>query len=216
MYQPRHFEVRDREAMLALVAAYPLATLVMSTDDGLQANHIPLYAHLDEAGDLQLHGHVARANPLCRNGLADREVLAVFNGPQAYVTPSWYPGKHEHGKAVPTWNYTVVHAHGSLRVHDDKNWLRAQVDELTKRHERTRDPAWSIDEAPADYLDAMLGAIVGIELRVSRLEGKFKLSQNQSAANKAGVLAGLSAEAAAPARAVADAMRSITLNSTLS
>jgi transcriptional regulator len=123
-------------------------------------------------------------------------VLVVFQGPQAYVTPSWYPSKAGHGKAVPTWNYAMVQAHGRLRAIEDPAWLEAFVTRLTGRHEAGRTPPWRVSDAPADFLASMLGGIVGIEIEVTRLEGKFKLSQNRPDEDRAGVVAGLRADAA--------------------
>jgi transcriptional regulator len=160
---------------------------------------------LFDAGDGSaglLRGHVARANPLWRE--ADgQEVLAVFHGPQGYVSPSWYPSKAETGKAVPTWNYTVVHARGVLRALDDGVWLRAFVDRLTRVHESPRAHPWRMTDAPEDYLEQMLRAIVGIEIAVVAIEAKWKVSQNRSAADRLGVATGLSGEATASARSLA-------------
>lgn len=187
MYLPAHFEQTDPEALAGLIRAHPLALLASLGADGLTADHLPL--EYDPAAGL-LRGHVARANPLWRQ--ADgRPVLAVFRGPEAYVSPSWYPGKAEHHKVVPTWNYAVVHAHGTLRAVADAPWLRALVARLTDHHEAGRAVPWSVDDAPPDYVEQMLRAIVGIEIAVTRLQGKWKTSQNRSAADRAGVAAGL-------------------------
>ena len=139
----------------------------------------------------QLRGHVARANPLWRELGSGVEALAIFHGPQHYISPSWYPAKREHGRVVPTWNYAVVHAHGRLQAIDDPAWLRGQIAELTAGQEAAQAHPWAVGDAPADYIEGMLKGIVGIELVISRLEGKWKASQNQSAANRHGVLAGL-------------------------
>lgn len=191
MYRPPHFVEQDADALLALMRAAPLATLVHRSDE-LAADLLPLEVDRTDSG-WTLTGHVARANPLWRS--ADgQDVLVLFRGPQAYVSPNWYPGKAVHGKAVPTWNYTMVQAHGRLRVIEDGAWLRALVTRLTKRHEDTRDAPWQVTDAPSDYIDAMLRAIVGIEIVVTRLEGKFKLSQNRSAEDQNGVVLGLEAD----------------------
>jgi len=149
-----------------------------------------------------LRGHVARANPVWRHA-AGQEVLAIFHGPQTYVTPSWYPSKHETGQVVPTWNYAVVHAHGVLRVHDDREWLRTLVTRLTDRQESAMAQPWRVDDAPAEYLERMLGAIVGIEIPVTRLDGKWKVSQNRNDADRDGVAEGLSLQEGADAQAMA-------------
>jgi transcriptional regulator len=199
LYLPAHFEQADTAALHALMRAHPLATLVSQGPDGLSADHVPL--DLDPAAGPHgtLRGHVARANPLWRQA-AGRPVLVVFQGPQAYVTPSWYPSKAATHKVVPTWNYVVAHAHGALRTVEDAPWLLALVQRLTDHHEAPRTPPWSVGDAPADYVQALLRAIVGIEIPLERLVGKWKLSQNRDAADRAGVARGLSegdAEAAA-------------------
>ncbi len=190
MYTPRHFEAPSLEAMQALMQSHPLAALVTPTADGLDANHIPLQWHPLEGGHGLLRGHVARANPLVGSALTG-DALVIFQGPQAYVSPGWYPGKAQNGKAVPTWNYLVVHAHGPLRLLDDAAWLREQVRQLSAAHEAGLASPWSVDDAPPDYIDALLKAIVGIEIPITRLQGKWKLSQNQPGPNRAGVIAAM-------------------------
>ncbi|ODU97929.1 MAG: transcriptional regulator [Rubrivivax sp. SCN 70-15] len=193
MYLPAHFEQKDVQALHALMRAHPLATLVTTAADGPTADHLPLEY---DAASGTLRGHVARANPLWRH--ADGQpVLAVFGGPQAYVSPGWYPSKAATHKVVPTWNYTVVHAHGRLRAVDDAPWLRALVGRLTDRFEAERaapPEPWSVADAPEDYIAQMLRAIVGIEIGVERLLGKWKVSQNRSEADRLGVAAGLGAD----------------------
>lgn len=190
MYLPAHFEETRGEVLHALLREQPFATLVVHGADGLSADHLPLHfaAGIGPCGALQ--GHVARANPLWRYA-AGTEVLAIFHGPQAYVTPSWYATKHADGKAVPTWNYVVVHARGRLRVIDDPAWLRRQLETLVTQHESQFAEPWQIADAPPDYIDRMLAAIVGIEITISELSGKWKTSQNQPEINRAGVVAGL-------------------------
>ena len=187
MYLPKHFEQHDAAALHALMQAHPLATLVSLAADGMTADHLPL--ECDPAAQL-LRGHVARANPLWQHA-SGQPVLAIFNGPQAYITPSWYPSKAATHKVVPTWNYTVVHAHGVLRVVDDAPWLRALVGGLTDHHEASRAAPWSVNDAPDEYVQQMLRAIVGIEIPVTRLIGKWKISQNRSAPDRLGVAGGL-------------------------
>ena len=190
MYLPAHFEETRSEVLHTLMRDHPFATLIAHGADGLAAHHLPLHfaAELGPLGALQ--GHVARANPLWKQA-AITEVLVIFHGPQAYVTPSWYATKREHGKAVPTWNYAVVHAHGRLRTIDDPAWLRAQLETLVGRHEAGFAEPWRIADAPPDYIDKMLAAIVGIEIAITGLQGKWKISQNQPEANRTGVVAGL-------------------------
>jgi len=187
MYLPAHFEQHDPAALQALMHEHPLATLVSSNANGLTADHIPLEY---DAASHALRGHVARANPLWKQA-AGQPVLAVFTGADAYVSPSLYPGKAATHKAVPTWNYAVVHAHGTLRVHDDAAWLHDFVSRLTARHEAARALPWAVTDAPADYVQQMLRAIVGIEIPLTRLVGKWKVSQNRSAEDRAGVAAGI-------------------------
>ena len=186
MYRPTHFAEDRVEVLHALMREHPFATLITHGKAGPEADHLPL--HLTPDGRLQ--GHVARANPIGRNA-ADTDVLAIFHGPQAYVTPSWYATKREHGRAVPTWNYVVVHARGRLRAIDDAAWLRRQLDDLVERHESGFDHPWRVDDAPADYIERMVAAVVGIEIEIAELTGKWKVSQNQPAINRAGVVAGL-------------------------
>jgi transcriptional regulator len=157
-------------------------------------------------GLVRLVGHVARANRLWHEHPAEVPVLAIFHGPQAYVTPSWYPGKQAHGKAVPTWNYVAVHVRGHLRVVDDADWLRAQLDALVLEHEASFVDPWQVTDAPADYIEKMISAIVGIEIEIIAMQGKWKLSQNQPTANRAGVIAGLHQQNQPEATAVAALM----------
>jgi transcriptional regulator len=187
MYLPKHFAQDDPAALAALMLHHPLAMLVHQADDGLTADHLPL----EYDGEARvLRGHVARANPVWQQA-HDKPVLVVFRGDDAYVSPSWYPSKAETHKVVPTWNYAVVHAHGTLRAVDDAPWLHELVSRLTAHHEAPRPQPWAVADAPEDYVQQMLRAIVGIEIAVTRLQGKFKLSQNRSAADRAGVAAGL-------------------------
>jgi transcriptional regulator len=203
MYQPAHFVERDADTLLALMKAHPLATLVR-TGAELAADILPL--EVERVGETwRVTGHVARGNPLWRE--ADgQSVLLLFQGPQAYVSPNWYPSKSQHGKAVPTWNYTMVQVHGTLRATQDPEWLRALVTRLTERNEGGRAVPWHVSDAPPDYIDAMLKAIVGIEIEVTRVEGKFKLSQNRDAADRTGVVLGLEADAALERQPEADAL----------
>jgi transcriptional regulator len=189
MYLPRHFAANDVAVLHELMRANPLATLVTG-GDAIDANHIPLLLVPAAEGKLTvLHGHVARANPLAQ--AAGGPVLAIFHGPDAYVSPSWYPGKAADGRVVPTWNYAVVHARGTLRAIDDCAWLRSHIDALTAAHEAAFAEPWAVADAPDDYIERMADAIVGIEIVVERLEGKLKLSQNRSAADRRGVIEGL-------------------------
>lgn len=191
MYLPKHFEQPDRAALVALMRERPLATLVLAAPDGPTADLIPLEYTADAGEHGTLRGHVARANPLWKH--AGAQALAVFSGPDAYVSPNWYPSKREHGKVVPTWNYAMVQARGTLRAVDDAPWLRALVGRLTDRHEAAQPQPWSVNDVPEDYVQQMLRAIVGIEIELASLVGKWKVSQNRSAADREGVAQGLQA-----------------------
>jgi transcriptional regulator len=179
MYLPKHFEVTDTAILADLIEKYPLATLIGSIGDVMEVNHLPLMLSEDRS---RLFGHVAKTNPLLK--IAEQAVpnlIAVFNGPNAYVTPSWYLSKKENGKVVPTWNYAVVHAQGKMSVIQDAAWLHGHVTQMTNTHEPTYQSLWKVDDAPEEYIQMMLGAIVGIEINITSLVGKFKLSQNRPA-----------------------------------
>lgn len=205
MYLPTHFEETRVEVLHALMRDHPFATLVTTTKGGagLTANHLPLHLEPETGPFGVLQGHVARANPVWQQA-AGSEVLVVFHGPQAYVTPSWYETKREHGKAVPTWNYVVVHAHGRLRTIDDPDWLLGNLEALVAHHEAGFAEPWQISDAPPDYIDKMLTAIIGIEIELTGLKGKWKISQNQPSVNRAGVVAGLRELGTADALAMAE------------
>jgi transcriptional regulator len=185
MYLPKSFHETRLDVLHALIHAYPFGTLVMHGDEGIVANHLPF----ELVSDTMLHGHVARGNELAKADGA--KVLAIFQAADGYISPNWYPSKHETGREVPTWNYAVVHVHGRLRVTDDKAWLRQLLERLTDRHEANQPQPWHVSDAPEDHIESMLRAIVGIEISIDRIEGKFKLSQNHPDANRAGVLKGL-------------------------
>jgi transcriptional regulator len=191
VYLPSHFSESDRQVLHRLMQERPLSTLITLTSSGLDANHIPLLLSAEEGEFGVLRGHVARANPFWKDFVATTEALAVFQGVDAYISPSWYPTKKENGKAVPTWNYAVVHASGPLRIIDDAEWLRKLLTRLTTHHEAGMAQPWSIGDAPPDYIDKMISAVVGIEIPITRLEGKWKVSQNQPVQNRAGVIDGL-------------------------
>lgn len=203
MYVPPHFSETRPELLHALIRDYPLATLITQSGNGVVADHLPLQ-FVTAAGRGLLRGHVARANPVWHDRAnPDAEVLAVFTGPQAYITPSWYATKAETGRVVPTWNYTAVHVRGPMRAVHDAQWLRTLLESLTVQQEATVPSQWQVGDAPTDYVERMLEAIVGIEIEISTLSGKWKVSQNQPAANRAGVIAGLEACGNDPAQAMA-------------
>jgi len=195
MYLPKHFEEARVEVLHDLIRAFPLGTLVTLTAGGLDANHIPFEVDPEPSPFGTLRGHVARANPVWRGISAGAEALVIFQGPDTYISPSWYETKAETGKVVPTWNYVVVHAHGVPRFIDDRAWLRAFVTRLTERHEAGRQTPWKVTDAPAEYIDAQLGAIIGLEIPIARLVGKWKVSQNRPPRDRAGVIDGLTREA---------------------
>ncbi|WP_426663336.1 FMN-binding negative transcriptional regulator [Rhodanobacter aciditrophus] len=184
MYMPKHFAETRVDILHGLIRDCPFATLVANTAGGLAANHLPF-----ELVGNALHGHVARGNELAR--LDGAEVLAIFRGPDGYISPNWYPTKQETHREVPTWNYAVAHVHGRLKVIEDAAWLRALLERLTDRHEAAEPRPWHVGDAPDDHIEKSLRAIVGIEIGIERIEGKFKLSQNHPERNRRGVIAGL-------------------------
>lgn len=193
MYQPPHFRDDSRAAQHALIRANPLGLLVTAGAGGLTANPIPFL--LDDAGPHGvLQAHLARANPQGQDLAAAEECLVVFQGPQGYVTPSWYASKSEHGRVVPTWNYATVHAWGRPRVIEDADWLGRQIADLTALREAPRAEPWAVADAPAPFVAAQVRGILGIEIPITRIEGKWKMSQNRPEADRHGVIAGLRAE----------------------
>ena len=184
MYLPPHFAQPETEELQRLMRAHPLGALVTQVDGALDADHLPfeLDATRGEHGVLQ--AHVARANPLWQRCTSGTPVLVIFRGAEGYISPSWYPSKHETHRQVPTWNYEVVHAHGLLSIHDDERYVRGLVARLTRRHEASEPQPWKMGDAPADYLDVMLRNIVGIEVQITALVGKAKLSQNREARDR--------------------------------
>ena len=207
MYLPNHFAETRVEVLHQLIAAHPLGALVVATPGGLDANHVPFEVDPEPAPFGTLRAHVARANPLWRDAPPDAEALVIFQGPSTYISPAWYPTKQETGRVVPTWNYAVVHAHGPLRFIDDRAWLRRFVEMLTNRHEAARREPWQVTDAPAEYIETQLGAIIGLEMPVRRLVGKWKTSQNRSAEDRAGVSDGLSREGDEAGQAMARLVR---------
>lgn len=193
MYRPPAFR-EDRPALLhEAIRAHPLGTLITHGATGLVANVVPFTLRI-AASSAVLRAHLAKANEQVADLRAGAPVLVIFQGPQAYVSPSWYATKHEHGRVVPTWNYVIVQVRGTPTVIEDPDWLREQVDELTSHHEGDRAEPWSIDDAPADFIAGQMKGIVGLEIPIERIEGKWKVSQNQPASNRIGVERGLRAE----------------------
>jgi transcriptional regulator len=191
MYVPAQFK-EDRISVLHdAIRGIAFGTLVTIGTDGMTANHVPMLIDAEPKPFGMLCGHVARGNPQWRTAQPQTEALAIFTGPQSYITPSWYPTKQETGKVVPTWNYIAVHAYGTLRFSDDPAQIRAHVTKLTATHEAGRAKPWAVSDAPEDYLRAMIAAIIGFEFTITRLEGKWKMSQNRSPSERAGVVDGL-------------------------
>jgi transcriptional regulator len=204
MYDPPQFRETRMAVLHDLIRTHPLATLVTVGPRGLEANHIPMEIDPAPAPFGTLRGHVARANPVWRESATDVDALIIFSGPATYISPSWYPTKQQTGRVVPTWNYAVVHAYGRLHPVEDARWLRDFVTRLTDRHESGRTAPWKVTDAPADFIERQLGAIVGIEVPVRRLEGKWKVSQNREAPDRAGVVRGLRESESPTTRAMAD------------
>ena len=207
MYTPSNFAINDLPELQQQILGTRLAVLVTHGEEGLQASHLPLLLRPDQGPNGTLYGHFARANPQWKALQNGAQALVIFAGADAYVSPGFYPSKAEHGKVVPTWNYVAVHAYGTAEVFTDADRLRDLVSALTDRHEAGRNNPWKVADAPADYIDGMLKAIVGFALPIQCLEGKRKLSQNRSPADIAGVREGLAASPDAPDQALAHLMR---------
>jgi transcriptional regulator len=197
MYIPKHNEETRIEVLDRLMRSHPLASLITMTGSGLFATHLPLVLHRTDDEHAVLRGHLARANRQWREFSPGVQALAIFAGPQHYITPAWYPEKAETGKVVPTWNYAVVHVYGALRIIEDPDWLLTHLNTLTDTHEASR-PAppserWQVNDAPADFIGSIKKGIVGLELPIERLEGKWKVSQNQTERTRSSVSDGLEA-----------------------
>lgn len=206
VYLPAHDEATSAADVAELIAVNPFATLITTDGTALVANHIPLLLESGAGGE-KLIGHVARANDVWREGNHEGETLVVFSGAHHYVSPTWYPSKQEHHQVVPTWNYLVAHVYGELVIHDDLRWTRGAVAKLTGVMEHGRADAWHMGQAPADYVAGQLEKIVGIELRISRIVGKFKVSAHRSSADRGGAADGIETDSG-PSPLV-DAMRAV-------
>lgn len=204
MYQPPHFRETDAERQHALIRSHPLGMLVTAGASGLLANPIPFFLDVEPGGPAVLRGHLARANGQWRDCLGGCPALVVFQGPEHYVTPSWYETKRETGKVVPTWNYAVVQARGTATAIEDAAWLHRQIRALTDMMEGRRPEPWAVDDAPDDFLAGQVKGIVGLEIVVDALEGKWKVSQNRNEADRGGVAEGLSSIGTQAAAAMAD------------
>lgn len=210
MYIPMHFEETRLEVLHGLMRRYPLAALVTPGANGIQANHIPFMLDPEPAPFGTLRGHVARANPVWRETDRKLETLVIFQGPNAYISPSWYPSKHETGRVVPTWNYVAVHAYGYPQIIEQPDWLHNHLETLVNQHERGRENPWQISDAPEEFTGKLMNAIVGLEIQITRLEGKWKLGQNRSFADRQGAVDGLRKEGTESAEAVAALMETLT------
>jgi transcriptional regulator len=208
MYTPAHFRVTDPAVLHRIIREHPLGILVTPSGAGVDANHIPFEFDPSAGPAGLLTGHVARANPVWQECASGADVLVIFRGNESYISPNWYPSKHETHRLVPTWNYEVVHAHGRLTVRDDERFIRGVVARLTRTHEAQEPRPWKMGDSPADYIDGMVRAIVGIEIAITRLEGKSKLSQNREARDVQGAVQTLRERGqAALAQAMADPPR---------
>jgi transcriptional regulator len=191
MYIRQDHRLDDLDAKFSLIEEHALGAWVIQGVDGLVANHIPFLLDRTRGPHGTLVGHVARANPVWKSLAAAAPSLVMFQGPQSYITPNWYPGKAEHGKVVPTWDYAVVHAHGVARAIEDRDWMMDMLARLTNAQEASQPAPWRVDDAPADYIDKLLRAIVGIEIPIERLEGKLKASQDEAVRDRIGTVEGL-------------------------
>jgi transcriptional regulator len=204
MYQPPHFREDRLDVQHALIRAHPLGLLVTFGGAGLVANPVPFVIDPSASPLGTLRAHLSRANAQWRDFDPDHEALVVFQGAEAYITPSWYEAKRQHGKVVPTWNYAMVQAYGRLRVMDDPAWLLGQISTMTAAQEAAQPEPWSVGDAPPPFVAAQLKGIVGIEIDITRIEGKWKVSQNRSEADRQGVSAGLRLAEDDASRAMAD------------
>jgi transcriptional regulator len=206
MYTPSAFQEDDPQTLRALIRSHPLATLITTGADGLLANLVP-FIFVEEGDKGILRAHIAKANDQVKALSSGSETLVVFHGPEAYITPSWYVSKQEHGRVVPTWNYAVVQVRGTPRVIDDPQWLREQIDALTSMQEGQRTAPWSVSDAPEPFIAGQLKAIIGVEIPISTISGKWKVSQNRSEADRQGVEEGLRRETGDDAMAALVARR---------
>src|SRR2546421_5110841 len=214
MYIPKHFEEPDRTVLHALIKSHPLGAWVTQAGGELLVNHIPFLVDPGRGEHGTLVGHVARANPVWKSFSKDMPSVVIFQGPEGYISPSFYPAKQEHGKVVPTWNYAVVHAHGLPRVIDDADWLLKHVTAMTNLQEsRLQATPWAVTDAPADFIQSMIKMIVGIEIPMLSLVGKWKMSQNRAMADRQGAIAGLRERSGDNSDVMADLIERLATNS---
>ncbi len=204
MYIRKQHQLTDTDALWCLIETHALGAWVCHGEQGLVANHVPFFLDRDKGPHGTLMGHVARANGVWQVLTSNTPTIVMFQGHQAYITPGWYPGKALHGKVVPTWNYVVAHVHGVARVIEDRRWKLDMLDRLTQAQEASQPLPWRVADAPADYIDKMLRAIVGIEIPIDRLEGKLKASQDEDEQDRVGTVAGLRPQAGTDAAGMAE------------
>jgi transcriptional regulator len=206
MYVPKAFEETRPEILRSLMQRYPLAVIVADSADGLVANHVPLLvAEADQ--DIVLRGHIAKANRLWQDIPEGGQVMAIFQGPQAYISPNWYPSKAEHGRMVPTWNYATVHANGTIHWKRDHGWLYEFLDAITRANETGQPQPWHVADSPREFIDQLMNAIVGFEIRVSKMIGKWKVSQNRDMEDRQGVISALESQADSRSMEMANLIR---------
>ena len=210
MYVRQDHRFEDVDAQFSLIEEHALGAWVLQGEDGLVANHIPFLLDRTRGPYGTLVGHVARANPVWKSLAAGSRSLVIFQGPHSYITPNWYPGKAEHGKVVPTWDYAVVHAHGVARAVEDRDWMMDMLERLTNAQEASQPAPWRVGDAPADYIDKLLRAIVGIEIPIERLQGKLKASQDEAVRDRIGTVEGLRGLLRPKADAMADLVMAAT------
>lgn len=191
MHIPKVFQEKNIETLHLMIKSHSLGAWITSMDDELEVNHIPFILEPSSGEYGVLRGHVNKANPVWKLLFSIKKSVVIFQGPQAYISPSWYPSKEEHGKAVPTWNYVVVHVHGTPRAIEDKEWLLDHLNSLTNEHESDQEEPWQVSDAPADYIQQMLGGIVGIEIAIDKIVGSWKTSQNKQQSDLSGIVTGL-------------------------
>lgn len=204
MYTPKYHALNDVATMHTHITEHPLGAWVCNTHNQLIANHIPFVLDAQYGAHGRLLGHVSRANPVWRELAGGAPSVVMFMGPHAYITPSWYPGKHQHGKVVPTWNYVTVHAHGVARAIEDTDWILDVINRLTDAQEASRLGPWKVSEAPSAYIEKMLRGVVGIEITIERLEGRLKVSQDEDEQDRVGTVEGLRQTCEAPSQVLAD------------
>jgi transcriptional regulator len=203
MFQPPIFREERIKIMHDMIHEHPFASLVSMQESDIVADHLPLIIHPELSTHGTLRGHVARGNPIGRKLDEDIEVLVMFRGPQHYITPSWYPSKKEHGKVVPTWNYIMVHARGKIKIHQDTDWILSHLTELTHRNENGRKEPWKVSDAPSDFIKRQLRSIIGIEIKITSLQGTWKTSQNKKLEDNMSVSEGLNKELSDAAKTMA-------------